>query len=683
MATSTSSTGSISSPGIGSGLDVNALVTSLMQPATTKLNLLKSQESSYQTKLSAIGNLKSALSSFQSALTDLSSASSYLQMSAAVVDPTILSASAASDARAGSYAINVSQLAQAQSLTTGGVADQTTAIGSGASTQVTFSFGTVSGGTLTSGKYLGASFDPNAGQSSFSITIDNKNNSLQGIRDAINAANGGVSASIVNDGSSSPNRLVLTSSTTGQAMSMKIDVAATGDAAVQSLLANDPTGTQNLTQTVAAQNANLTVNGLAVTSASNSISNAVQGLSFTLMKTGATSVSASNNSSAVTSAVTNFTSAYNTLQNTFTQLTAFDKAGGGANNGPLIGDSTVQLVQTRIQSILNARLPGVSTTALSSLADIGVSSQIDGTLAVDSTKLNKAISSGGFAQLASLLATNGTTTDSLVKYVSSTSITQPGQYDINITRASTQGSAVGSSTMAASTVIDDTNNSLTIQVDGKSTSITIPKGTYTPDKLAIAIQAAINGNGVFVANGSSVSASQKGGILTITSNRYGSASNVLVTGGSALFALMGTATSVDGVDVAGTIDGYSASGSGQTLIGATGTPIEGLKILITGTNLGDRGSINFSQGYASLLSNQVTDFLSTKGAINSATDSLNATIKHVQQQESDWQDQMTQMQNRYLAQFTALDATMAKLQNTSDYLKQVLGGSSSSSSSSK
>ncbi|AJP59167.1 hypothetical protein UC34_23880 [Pandoraea vervacti] len=682
MATSTSSTGSISSPGIGSGLDVNALVTSLMQPANNKLTLLKNQETSYQTKLSALGQLQSSLSAFQASLLTLSSASQYLQMSANVGDNTILTASSGTSAAAGSYSVNVSQLAQAQSLTTSGVTNQTSAIGSGTATKLTFSFGTITGGTLTDGVYSGAGFTANASQQPVTITIDSSNNSLQGIRDAINASGAPVNATIVNDGSNTPYRLVLTSKTTGEAMSMNISAAAGGDATVANMLTYDATGTQNLTQTAAGQNAKLTVNGLAITSATNTVQNAVQGLTLSLAKAGTTTVTLSNNTSAVTSAVQSFATAYNTLQSTMSSLTKYDPTGQAT--GALIGDSTVNLVQTQLQTILNGRLPGVQGNGLTSLAQIGVNFQNDGTLTVDTTALNKAMTTGnGFQQLASLLATNGISSDSLVTYNGSSSKTQPGNYAVNITQAATQGTATGSVTLPASTTITAGNNQLNITLDGNNASVVIPAGTYTADQLATAIQSAINGNSVFSAAGSAVGVAQKSGILTITSNRYGSASRVQVTGGSAFDAVFGTNTLKTGVDVQGTIGGMLAVGSGQTLTGGAGTAVDGLKLTIGGTATGSRGTVAFSQGYASLLNNQVTDFLGATGAISSAKTSLNSTIKQIQQQESDWQDQMTQMQSRYLAQFTALDATMAKLQNTSDYLKQVLGGSSSSSSSSK
>lgn len=680
MATS-NGPGTISSPGIGSGLDVNALVKSLMTPATNKLTLLQNQEAAYNTKLSAIGQLQSALSAFQTSLNTLSSASQFLQVAAAVGDNTILSATADSTANVSQWAINVSQLAQAQSLTTSGFSSQTSTIGAGTSTKVTITLGTITGGTLTDGKYSGASFAANASSSPINLTIDSTNNSLTGIRDAINAQNGDAVATIVNDGSGTPYRLVLTSKTTGQNMSMKVDVAAGGDPTVTNLLANDPTGTQNLTQTSAAQNANLTINGLAVTSATNTVTKSVTGVTLNLTKVGSTTVTTSRNSAAVTQAVQSFATAYNTLQTTIGKLTAFDSAGNGANNGPLIGDSTVQLVQNRLTQILNGKLPGVGSTGLASLAQVGVGFNKDGTLSVDTTALNKAMNTtNGFNALASLFATNGQTTDSLVSFTSSTNATQPGQYGINISQAATQGTTTGAITLGATTTIAAGSNELQVSLDGNIASVLIPPGTYTQDKLASAIQAAINGNSKFTTAQSGVSVASNNGILTITSNRYGSASKVVVTGGSAYNQLFNGNNTTTGRDVVGTIGGFTAVGSGQTLTGAAGTPIDGLKITVSGTATGNRGNIGFSQGFASLLNTQVGDFLSAKGAVTSATNNLNTSIKQIKQQETDWQSQMTQMQNRYLAQFTALDATMAKLQNTSDYLKQVLGGSSSSSS---
>ena len=198
----------------------------------------------------------------------LSSPTQFQAVTATLADATVATASASSSATAGSYALEVSSLAHAQKLVSAGQASDSAAIGSGAATTLTFDFGTIAGGTFSNGTYTGASFTSN-GAGSKSISIDASNNSLSGIRDAINSANIGVSATLVNDGSASPYRLVLTDSTTGISNSMKISVS--GDASISSLLSQDPASNsgQALSETVAAQNANFTVDGIAISKPTN------------------------------------------------------------------------------------------------------------------------------------------------------------------------------------------------------------------------------------------------------------------------------------------------------------------------------------------------------------------------------------------------------------------------------
>jgi flagellar hook-associated protein 2 len=299
----------------------------------------------------------------------------------------ILAASSTDASSAGNYSITVSQLAQSQSAIAAGQASTTTAIGNG---KITIDFGSITGGTLdpATGKYSGASFAVDPSRVAKPITIDASNNTLAGIRDAINGADAGVTASIVNDGSGTPNRLVLVSSQTGEASSMRISVD--GDAALQSLLANDPAGTQNLQQTVVAQNARLTVNGIAITSASNTVKDAIQGSTLTLVNTGTTGLSMKANTSAVTTAVNDFVKAYNSLQSTATTLTAYDA--DTKTGAALMGDSTLRNLQTRIRQALTTPQAG-GADDFKVLTEIGISFQKNGTLAVDATKLDKALAS--------------------------------------------------------------------------------------------------------------------------------------------------------------------------------------------------------------------------------------------------------------------------------------------------
>lgn len=374
---------SVSSLGVGSNLDLSGLLDKLAASESQPLVALQKQQVSYTAKLSAYGTLQNALSNFQAAASKLAGASLFQGATVASSAADVLAASADSTAVAGSYAVSVTQLAQAQSLVSGGVASTTSAIGAGAATTVTIDFGGIAG-TLdaATGTYnAGATFTTDAARPPVSLTIDSTNNTLAGIRDAVNKTTGiGVTASIVNDGST--NRLVMTSTSTGQKSSMRISVS--GDAAVGSLLANDPTAVQNLKQTAAAGDAALMVNGIAVTSATNTVKEAVQGVTMTLAKTGLSTLTVSRDNASVESAVGAFVNAYNSLLGTATQLTKYDVA--KKSGAALVGDSTLRSIQTSIRSALNTPQAG----ALKVLSTVGVSFQKDGTLAFDASKLKTA-----------------------------------------------------------------------------------------------------------------------------------------------------------------------------------------------------------------------------------------------------------------------------------------------------
>ena len=268
----------VSTIGAGSGLPLDDLLTKLMAAESQPLTVMAQKEASYQAKLTAYGTLSGALSAFQTAMASLGKSSTFENLQTTVVDKTILSATASTKAATGNYPINVTQLAQAHSLSTAGQTSKTALIGSGATTTLTFQFGTISGGTLTDGTYTGATFTQDAKQATGTVTIKNGDNSLQGIRDAVNAANIGVTATLVSNGSATPDHLVFTSNKTGAVSSMKIDVD--GDPALQSLLGYDPAGTQSLKQNSAAQNTQLTVNGFFVDSPTNEVKEAIQGVTL-------------------------------------------------------------------------------------------------------------------------------------------------------------------------------------------------------------------------------------------------------------------------------------------------------------------------------------------------------------------------------------------------------------------
>ncbi len=673
--TSTTGAGTISFPGIGTSIDVATLVTNLMNVESQPLTLLQNSQTSYQAQLSAVGTLKSALSTFQSSLSSLTSLSGFTAMKASGYDTSILNASVTSSAPSGTYAVNVTQLAQSQVLAAQGQTSTTAAIGSGTSTTISFQFGTVSGGTLSNGQYSGATFTQNGNLSGGSITINSSNNTLAGIRDAINSANLGVSASIVNDGSSTPNRLALTSTAGGSSSEMKISVS--GDSTLASLLSNDPAGTQNMSEVTTGQNAQATINGIAVQSPTNTLSNVVDGTSLTLSKTGSTTVSVANDASATSAGVVSFVKAYNALRISLNSLTNIDTS-NSANNGPLASDVSTKTLVNQITDVLGQ---AIGSGTYQSLGSIGVTMGSDGTLSIDDTKLSAAIAASP-SQVAGLFAGAGTATDALVSVPSFTDSTQAGTYAVNVTQLATQGSLTGSAA-ANTTITQGVNDTLAITVSNITTNITVPAGSYTASSLAAQVQSQLNASTGLQNAGITASVSANaGGVLTFTSSQYGSTSNVSISGNGASSLVGSSPTSVTGQDVQGTINGVAATGSGQNLYGATGTAVDGLTVKVAGGSVGSRGTVSVQRGYAAQLNTVMTSLLSSTGMVQNETDSINSSLTSLASRISTMQTQLNAKQALYYTQFNTLSALVASMTNTSTYLTTQLAAIAKQTSSS-
>ncbi|RFC32221.1 MAG: flagellar hook-associated protein 2 [Candidatus Nitrotoga sp. SPKER] len=652
----------------GTSIDVNSIVSQLMTVEQQPITKLNAKEASYQAKLSAFGTIKSALATFQTALQGLSSASKFQTVNATPSDATVFSATAASTAIAGSYSLDITSLAQAQKLVAAGQTSSTAAIGAGAATTVTFDFGSISGGTFSTvtGAYTGAAFTSN-GNATKSITIDSTNNSLQGIRDAINAGKMGVTATIINDGSGTPYRLALSSDNNGANNSLKISV--TGDSAVSNLLANDPADVQQLAETVTAQNANFKVNGVAVSKSSNTVFDVIPGVTLNLNKitTSATNLTIARDTTAISNSISGFVKAYNDLSSTLTTVSAYNPA--TKTSALLQGDSTVRSLQSQLRAALTTTITGTSG-ALTTLSQVGVSFQKDGSLALDNTKLGNAISNN-FNDIASLFAAVGNTTDSLVNFNSASSASKPGNYAVNISQLATRGTAVGS-VAANTTITAATNDTLNFTINGISTSVTLTAATYTPQSLAAELQSKINSASELSGAGVSVAVTQNSGVFSVTATNYGSGSSVAITGGNGVLDLMGgTPIQTDGVNVAGTIGGITATGSGQILTATSGDP-QDLSISINGGVLGARGTLNYSQGYAYSLNKWSASILAGDGVLVGRTNGINKSIADIGNQRTTLQARLVGIEQRYRMQYSALDAMLTSMNQTSTYLTQQL-----------
>jgi flagellar hook-associated protein 2 len=888
----------ISSPGIGSNLPVNDIISKLMVAESTPLAQFDKKSASYLAQVSAFGNLSSSLGSFQSSLSSLTSLSGFQTMSTTPGDASIFTATATSSAKPGSYRVNVTQIAQSQVLASGGYKTIKETIGLGAKTTINFSLGTVSGGSFgitgsalgaslttggltpgalsingtaiatdgttrsarlladainakstttgvsakasatvtsatlfgaggassfgqidtsgggtyslsvggveiaaqaagvaggagvtaasidaaltgntatvraladanitvtgsaadgtlqftnadgsniaiaeavsgtvtggignsgaanigssttavasislvsadgnpikvggtnpagagltagTGGAYLGADFAANADRTSGNIVIDSTNNTLEGIMAAINKGNFGVTASIVSDGSTganaTPQRLVLTSTNSGQSSTMKITLSGTGtdpaDPALVSLLAYDPKdgGVQNLSQKAAASDTKATVNGIDVTSSSLGISGAIAGVTISALKVGASTLTVSKDTAALNTSVAGFVKAYNELNGQMTALGGFNP--DTKTGGPLLGDNTLRNLQSSIRAQMSKSITGLQDSKLTNLSQIGISFQKDGTLTLDNSKLQKAIENN-YNDIAGLFAAVGRSTDSEVSFVSSSAKTQAGDYAVSISQLATKGVLQGSAALPAETIVDD-NTKWTITLNdtvpanlANTQTVTIPPGRYNPSQLATMLQSSINGVKEFSAAGATIAATVgDDGKLKLESTRYGSKSNITVSNntGTPVSTVFGGATSVKGVDVAGTIGGYTATGDGQTLTGAPGAPVDGLKLTVAGEKTGSRGTFGFSQGYAYQLNTLASGYLGAQGALTSRTTGLNKTVADITKQREEFSMRLVDIEARYRKQYSALDVLISNMNTTTSFLTQQL-----------
>ena len=427
----------ITSAGIGSGLDVNSIITGLMNVERQPLTLLATKKSAFQTQVSAYGSLKSALSSFQSSVSALSSPAKFNVQTAISGNADVFTATSNGSAAVANYAVTVNQLAQQQKLGSAGFTNISDPVGTGT---LSISFGTFTPEVLI--PLTPSTFTPNPNKTNLNITINSSNNSLAGLRDAINVQNASVTASIVNDGST--NRLVITSKDTGEINSLKITTVDNDDndntnTAGLSRFAYDPTAAvgsgKNLSSLQDAKNALLNIDGIPVVKSSNTVTDAIEGVTLNLLKTSnsvSVNLGIATNQDKIKESVTAFVDAFNKLDTTMRNLTRF--GGEGGSSGPLLGDSTTRAITNQIKGVLSKSVEGAGS--LTTLNQLGVTFQRDGKLALDATKLNSAISTN-VKDISALFAPSAKATDPLITFSGSTSKTQSGTYAVNVSQLGT------------------------------------------------------------------------------------------------------------------------------------------------------------------------------------------------------------------------------------------------------
>jgi flagellar hook-associated protein 2 len=367
---------SITSAGVGSGLDVESIISQLLELERRPINRLDSKQSIINAQISAYGSLKSKISAFESAMAGLSETSSFKKFTGTSSDEDIFTATVDSSAARGTFSVDVQALAERDKITAGPYAAVDTAVGTG---------------TLTI----------SVGAESFDIVVDGTNNTVAGLRDAINSAtdNTGVTASLVN--SDAGYSLILSSDQTGTDNALTVTVSGDGDgndtdtSGLSALSYDVGGGLTNATAITSAKDAVIEIDGFTVTNSSNTFSDALQGVAFTAKTLGSATLNVTRDDEAIVESVNSFVEAFNALR---TELKT-------QRDGQLEADSTLLGIERGIFDVLNSG-NAITGSSFSYLIEAGISIDKDGVMQVDEDDVVSAINSD-FSSFVSLFSAEG------------------------------------------------------------------------------------------------------------------------------------------------------------------------------------------------------------------------------------------------------------------------------------
>jgi flagellar hook-associated protein 2 len=671
----------ITATGIGSGLDVESLVSQLVlsdvQPVENRLN---SKEATYLAQLTAYGSVKSALAKFQTAAASASAASQYTGKLASTSSSDAVTATAEPSAAVADYAVDVVSLATSQSLASGAFSATTETLGTGT---LTISLGTVTYDSVA-GSVTG--FTQKSGTSAVSVVIDSSNNTLTGVRDALNAAGAGLNASVVNDGSGY--RLVIQSNTTGAENAISISVDDTGDsnstdnAGLSQLAFNESAA--NILQTGSGADAAIKINGLDVTSPSNTVSGAVEGVSFTLKKitSSAATVAITKDTAKATAGMNGLINGFNQLNAELNSLTAYNAA--ASRSSVLTGDATLRNLASNVRASLNAAVAN-SGGQYSTLAELGITTNvIDGSLSLNNTKF-AAILENDATDVAKVLAAFGTPSNANVEFVSATTATEVGSYAVVGSLAGgtsgswTAGAAVtdvtyqggGGSNAANFDVTVDGAETISISVSGNHDA---GGGVLDAASLIGEIQGQLDNLASTSATVTIVS-----GVITITSGSAGTTSTVTVSNTASDPDNAGLGVDGTGISTAGdapttsyTINGAAVTTADGVITGAVGTAVEGLSLKILGSATGDLGTVSFTQGLVSPLEALIEGLLADDGLVDARLDGLQSSITDITNQREILELRAQSLEKRYRNQFNGLETLISQLNTTQSFLTTAL-----------
>lgn len=754
--------------GVSSGLNYNEIVSQLIQLERRPALILQTRQNDYKIKSAALLSLSARLSSYKASLEQLNSASKFNIKTASVTKTSsgseLLTVSASSTAAAGTYDIQVNQLAAAGKKASQGWLDSNaTAIASGSGT---FEFRIGSSGSKT-------------------ILSINDSMTLEGLRDAINSAGGvGITASISNDGSGSdPYRLIITADDSGSANTINItqndtdldfankkveaayantsnsysgtitsnegnnytgttnktilmeivtagasatatykysidgginwlgyggatyDSTATDDTSggaittSTSLKAIDGAGTSNegvtasfsSGSTLAAEDrftidvfnpvmqeprdAVIEVDSATIVKSSNTITDAIQGVTMNLLKvdTSATlTLSVSKVTTSAKASIESLVESYNSLYEFINDQLSYDPDTDEGTE-PLLGDPTLLEIRKKIGDVITGTIPGLSTASFTNLSQIGITTDyLTGKLSLDTSKLSSALSKDSDA-VSKLFIGTATPSNTALTFVSKTSDTQAGTHSLYITVAPEQATLTGDNDLSSTGLASD--ETLIFKFSENYTDAVKTTTTFSATlNSGSTINSIVNElNSSFASYDVALAATNSSGKLKITSTNYGGDIwfQVNTDQGNATTQIWDTADtrSDAGVDIVGTINNHEADALGNVLTAKSGFSEEGLKISTTSNQTGGFGTIRVSLGIADRLPSILDSYTNTTtGIIKDKDKSIQKTIDDIGDQIARIEKKLVDKEKRLRAQFARLEVILAKYEAQSQYL---------------
>lgn len=643
--------GQVSISGLVSGMKTDEVLAKILDVERRPIQRYAEQQQRLRARITAYQEANTRLAAIKQAAATLASASFYESRSVASSDAERVTATAETGATQGEYLLTIEKLARAHQKLSQSYADvDTTVVGTGDL-------------TIT------------AGGKTTTITVDSSNNTLTGLRDAINNANGAVRASIVQDSDSSY-RLMIASRETGTANAMTINSTLAGGV------------TPAFADLQAAVDAQIKLgsgaDAITVTRGSNTVRDLIPGVTLTLAREDvaqSVTVSVASDTTAVKGAITKFVEQYNAAIDYFNDQFEFDPE--SAEGGVLSGDIALRQIQSDLYQVVTGSVAGVDAGAL---ADIGLTMGAEGKLTVDAAILDDKLAEDPDAVARTLALTSESThTGVHLLSVGADTLVDGTAFEVEIFQAARQSRVTAGTISAAALGADET---LTIN----DVEIALTNG-MTRAQVIAAINGRSSETGVRV-SATAASGSGAGDYLTFKSVGYGSSTEVSVvssrSSGGGDSTGVGNVTATDagpggegaagsgesGLDVVGTINGESASGSGQVLTGEDDNPTTaGLKLRISAGTTGVLGTIRVFDGVAHAAEESLDAITNlADGRIKSEEDGIQDRIDDLDTIIAGREEAILRREAQIRRQFNAMEEAMAKFQNQSSFLTSQLGG---------